>query len=553
MTEHLQALLEKAGEKNADAVLASFAERQGVPAPDVSTIKAWSRILEKSGNDIRSLIPRYDKRGNGKPRYPEKVAELAMEAIRKVYLTEQRNSVAETLSTLENFIERENLSRAEDKRLPVPRRKFLDNLIQGMDAYEVYLARYGKKMAKIKFREALHSCELALEPLDRVEIDHTTLDLMVVDENTFLVLGRPVLTIALDRCSRCVLGYHIGYDPPGYLAVMKCLRHAIAPKEYVRKKYPAVHNIWPCWGSMGLLVVDNGREFHGKALEQSALSLQIDIRYCPTRKPWFKGAVERFFRTANSSLFHTLPGTTFSNIQNKGDYQSLLHAAVTEQDLNELLHMWICDVYHQSISRSTIRTPSSLWRERIRAELQVLPDSMELLDINLYSVGKRKIWHYGIEFNNLTYNNEELHKIFRKYGNTEITVKWDTSDLGYIYALNEEENYYIKVECTWFSYASGLSLWLHKKIREEALAQNGKASKSELNDAKARIREKVAEMLGNKRLVTRKMAARAGQSLFRKQQNPQPVSGCDVNVNDPNLEIEDIESTETLSEYEILE
>jgi len=548
--------VEKAGEGNADAVLASLSERHGMPAPSIKTVQSWSKILKKSGNDIRSLIPRFDKRGNGNQRYPDKVVELAMEAIGKVYLTEDRYSVETTLSILQNLIDRENLRRPENDQLPLPGRKFIDNLIEKMDVYEVYLARYGKQMASIKFRQALQSGELVLDPLDRVEFDHTILDALAVDEKTFLVLGRPTLTVAIDRCTRCVLGYHIGYDPPSYLSVMKCLRHAIAPKDYVREKYPSIVNSWQCWGLMSLLVVDNGREFHGKALEQALLSLMIDIRYCPVRKPWFKGAVERFFRSANTSLFHTLPGTTFSNIQDKGDYQSLLHAAITERDLHELIHKWICDVYHQTVSRSTLRTPASLWRERIRSELQVLPDSLELLDINLFSTDTRKLWHYGIEINNLTYNNDELSKLLKKRGKIDVTVKFDTSDLGYIYVLDEVENYYIKVECTWFSYASGLSLWLHKKIRQEALAQYGKASKSALNEAKAKIKEKVAEMLENKKLFTRKRAARAGQSLFPQQQNPQPYSGTDANVNDPNLENEDFEGTDSadnLSEYEITE
>ena len=166
-----------------------------------------------------------------------------------------------------------------------------------------------KEPPKYIFVKPSLSGERVKHPLQRVEIDHTTLDLIVVDETRLLPLGRPTLTIIIDRCTRCILGYYIGYEPASYISVMKALSHAIKPKSYVKQKYPDVENIWPCWGIPDLLIVDNGPEFHSNDLEAAASIDQFRHPVLSRKKPWLKGAVERHFRTQSVSLIHTLPGT----------------------------------------------------------------------------------------------------------------------------------------------------------------------------------------------------------------------------------------------------
>lgn len=343
------------------AELQKVANDQGdAKPPDKSTVCRWTKKYKGSGNNICSLIPNVSKRGNKKARYPEEVVNIALRVIREIYLNINKNSIDETLSAIRHAIRTENMRHLDCEKLPIPGRKFVRNIITAMDVYELERARNGKNAANKRFREAIVSGEIIMEPLERVEIDHTILDLIVVDAKFKLPLGRPTITIALDRCTRCICGYHVGFDPPSYVSVMKCLSNAIKPKEYVKKKYPDVQNNWPCWGIPDLVVVDNALEFHGKDFEAAALSLLIDIRYCPGGEPWWKGAVERAFRTMGTSLIHTVPGTTFSNIIEKGDYNSLKMAIITEADLNELLNIWICDVYHQTVHRATSRTPNSL-------------------------------------------------------------------------------------------------------------------------------------------------------------------------------------------------
>jgi putative transposase len=50
---------------------------------------------------------------------------------------------------------------------------------------------------------------------------------------------------------------------------------------------------------------------------------------------------------------HLLPGTTFSNIAAKGDYDSEKHAAVTLDELERWLVHAITGVYHRNVCRET--------------------------------------------------------------------------------------------------------------------------------------------------------------------------------------------------------
>jgi hypothetical protein len=80
-----------------------------------------------------------------------------------------------------------------------------------------------------------------------VQIDHTKLDVIVVDEEQRLPIGRPWITLAIDVYSRMVLGFYISLDPPGAIATSLCIAHAALPKE-TRLAKRGIVGSWPCWG-----------------------------------------------------------------------------------------------------------------------------------------------------------------------------------------------------------------------------------------------------------------------------------------------------------------
>jgi len=201
-----------------------------------------------------------------------------------------------------------NRFRDLDDQLPLPDVSSLHDQVNKLDDYDVIEARYGKKIADEKYRAVLQGAR-PTRPLERVECDHTTTDLFVVDPVTMLPIGRAFLTWMVDVYTKMILGFYISFNPPSYLTVMECLKHAIRPKTYVREKYSNIRNDWKVYGIPEVLVVDNAREFHGHNLKDACHQLGIVLQFSPRGKPWIRTTVERSFRTIATQLHHQMPGT----------------------------------------------------------------------------------------------------------------------------------------------------------------------------------------------------------------------------------------------------
>jgi putative transposase len=231
-----------------------------------------------------------------------------------------------------------------------------------------------------------------------------------------LPLGRPTITSALDEHTRCPIGFYTSFEPPSCLAVMRCLKHAILPKTYIQREFPAVKNRWECYGVLELVVVDSPPEFHSSHFERACLQLGVDTQYAKVLVPWYKGKLERFQGTLNHDLMHGNPGTTFSNILERDEYDASQHAVVLLSTFREMLHKWIIDVYLQTPHRGIKDTPAHRWNSEMIDLPPPLPPSASELDVVLGMVAQRVVFHYGIELAGLKYNSLELGELLRRIG-----------------------------------------------------------------------------------------------------------------------------------------
>ena len=132
---------------------------------------------------------------------------------------------------------------------------------------------------------------------------------------------------------------------------------------------------WPTYGIPEQIVVDNAKEFHGGNFKDACWQLGVEVEYSPPGRAWFRGTVERWFGTLNQRLLHELPGTTFSNIFDKKDYDPQKHAVISLNALLEMIHVWIVDIYHQSVHRGIRDIPHRRWMEAVVNDLPNLPAS----------------------------------------------------------------------------------------------------------------------------------------------------------------------------------
>jgi putative transposase len=345
-------------------------------------------------------------------------------------------------------------------------------------------------------------------PLERVEIDHTRSDLVVIDDRDDLPLGRLTLTYCLDTATRYPLGYYLGFEPPSYLTVMECLHHAIQPKDEVRKQYGTDHE-WLAYGIPATLVIDNGKEFIGHDLGDACLLLGIVLQYTPVRTPQFKAGVERMFGSLNTMFFHALPGTTFSNPGERGDYNSAGQACVYFSEVDKLLNIFLVDIYAERFHRGLNGIPARHWEEKVQHGFApALPPSAEELSILLGRTTTRVLHHYGIEFASLRYNCDDLITLRTRLKGKTAKIKYHPADLSCLYVYDSFERQYIRVPALAQEYTQGLSLWKHRVIRQAVLEEQDQVDLVALGKAKRKIQHIVDAGRQRKRQNTRARIAR---------------------------------------------
>lgn len=480
-----------------------------------------------SGGDVRAFVPLYRRRGNRKRKFTgrqkrkgqkftetekrkaEEVALVIDEVINSEFMTEQRLSVAEVYDRLEQRIADINQFREVNDRLPIPHADSLYDIIRNMDEYEKDSARYGKLYAEQKHEQRKQGPR-PTRPLERVEIDHTTLDLFIIDSETKLPVGRPTVTVIIDKYSRMIVGMHVGFDPPGYLSVMLCLLHAITPKKYIETDFPSVENKWNTYGIPEQIIVDNAREFYSEDFEDACLQLGMLPSYSPIKHPWYKASIERFFGTQNRRLLHNQPGTTFSNIVDREDYDPKKNAVISFAAFMEMLHIWIVDVYSQDLHRGLGDIPAQVWEKGIKEFPPTLPRRKQELRILVGQIEQRKISHSGIKLFNLTYNDERLALLRRELRGKKAKLKFNPDDLSIIYVHNPKDDSYLSVLAEDQEYTKGLSLWQHEVIQHYVRKNlRSHINRDSLRRAKKRIQSIVdREWLQNHKSATKKTLAR---------------------------------------------
>ena len=90
--------------------------------------------------------------------------------------------------------------------------------------------RCGPKAARDQYAPAIGALE-ATWPLSLVQIDHTLVDVIVVDRASRQPLQRPWLTLAVDVASRMVAGFYLTLEPPSVTSVALAIQSLVLPKQ----------------------------------------------------------------------------------------------------------------------------------------------------------------------------------------------------------------------------------------------------------------------------------------------------------------------------------
>ncbi len=494
---------------------------QNPPSP--VTVYRWYRELIRHQGDCRALISRHDRKGGGGSRLHPEVIDLLNKTIDERYLGDKPDSIEAVWQEVVSRVDKRNEFYVAAERLQKPSRATIYRAIKSVDKYDEAAAHFGTRIAKMRFRTSGLGAPVK-RILERVEIDHTPLDLFVIDEITGLPQGRPTVTIAIDAYSKMPVGMHIGFSGTSIEAVFACIRHALVPKTYIKEDYPEIKHDWPCYGHFESLVCDNGFEFHSLELERIALELGTQLHFCPKRQPYYKGSIERFLKTLNYQFSRMLPGHSFAKWFQREDYDPLKDAVLTFDQLLRFVHRWIVDVYMQDLNRGINSSPYRKWAEGAAVSQPRLPPNLDRLDIMLGRTIGRTVFHYGIELHNLRYNGPALLSLRRQYGEqVKVEVRYYFDDLSVIHVIDPITKQAIPVLALDLEYTRGLNLNQHRLICARAREINeGTIDSSSIARAMSEIREITREMSFSKSQRTRQRAAKI--KGVKQRSTPPPAS-----------------------------
>jgi len=270
---------------------------------------------------------------------------------------------------------------------------------------------------------------VAARPLDIVQIDHTPVDVMVVDAETRQGTTRPWLTLAIDVHTRMVVGYHLSLNEPSVISVGLCLLNAVFDKTALMADM-GVDAPWPTMGLPQAILVDNGAEFRGKAFLRGCEEHGVAVDWRPPGTPRYGGHIERLIGTQMNAL-HVIAGSTGSSVGDRQGRDAQERATLTMRELERWLVLEIAGKYHQRVHAALQRPPIALWRELTGSIPLRLPTDRLRFWVAFLPEERRQLRRDGIHLFGVRYWSPALAQ---DIGHTaQLAVRYDPRDISRVF------------------------------------------------------------------------------------------------------------------------
>jgi putative transposase len=412
-----------------------------------TTLYRWLKDYSATRR-LSVLLPPKPSGGRGKSRLESAAESIVTSVVKSFYLKPERPTVEDT------FREVERLCRLAD--VPAPHPATVRRRIASISEEEVMRRRFGEKRARKQFSPAVGDFPGADSPLAVVQIDHTEVDVVIVDEQHRRPIGRPYLTVAIDVFSRVIVGYYLSLDPPNSTSVGMCLLHALLPKD----AWLAARQIdanWPCWGLMRTVHVDNAKEFRGRVLERACQEYGIALEFRPKLEPQFGGHIERLLGTKMKAV-QRLRGSLFSNPTARGAYRSNDRATFTLDELDAWIARFVAGIYHNRFHRGIGTTPLARWQSGILGGpaapgigIPARIEDPERLRLDFLPFEERTVQASGVQIDCIHYYADILRPYINASSPTERRTKRkflfrrDPRDISVVQFLDPSTNRYYPV------------------------------------------------------------------------------------------------------------
>ncbi len=393
------------------------------------------------------LIVNKPSGGAGKSRTLNNQESILIDVIGEIYLKRQKPSVAHVYRQVKNRCKAEGISSIG--RSTVYRRcKAIDQQIKDKK-------RRGAKATRDKYAQTMEGYQEASRPLEIIQIDHTLMDIIIVDDETRQPIGRPWLTIAIDVYSRMVYGFYISLDDPSAMSTALCLQMAVFKKDAWLTEHGIDHS-WDIYGLLEALHMDNGTDFHSVTLKRGCEKHRVHMIYRPVGKPEYGAHIERLIGTFMEYM-KVLPGATFSDIDEKEDYDSEKYSIMTFSETVKWFATLVTGQYHKEKHSVLCMSPEKKFLEGLQGNAMcpgaginriVTNEDEFLMDFTPFFM--KTVQNYGIQIDKVRYNCKELKRFLQdidpKTGKKrKFLVRRDPRNISVVNFYDPESQIYITV------------------------------------------------------------------------------------------------------------
>lgn len=320
-----------------------------------------------------------------------------------------------------------------ERGLPVPTRLTVTKKIKSAHPKsELVRLKEGAEVANQLYK-AKPGKHIAESPLSWVQMDHTLVDIILLANDRISTIGRPWLTVLIDKCTRVILGYYLSLHAPSALSVACALTHAVLRKKDYLARHKLEGDDYPFYGLPKVLHMDNAAEFKSAKFQKACSLFGIETKYRPYGGKHFGGHVERYIGTMMNSKVHLLKGTTMSNVVARRGLDSEKEATMTFSDFSAWFAREIV-IYHSTVHSELKKSPRKAWFDYF-APHHTVPFPPQISDplqfrLNFMQEDSRKIHPEGILFKGNVYWDPVLSPYV---GSDNVPIKFDPFSMRQIW------------------------------------------------------------------------------------------------------------------------
>ena len=447
----IRALLAKGGGRFDPAAVRAAATELGIGRTTLYRFISLFRAAEVTS----ALLPARRGRPRGTRSLDVERERIIAEEIETFYLRAERPRLSDLVERI--------AARCNQRGLTAPNWRTVNRRVKSIDA----AARASKRRdaAALQDLVAVPGEFEAARPLDVVQIDHTPVDVFVVDAETRLGMTRPWLTLAIDVHTRMVVGLHLSIEAPSVISVGLCLLNAIFDKT-AHLETVAIDAAWPAIGLPRAVHVDNGAEFHSKAFGRGCAEHGIHIDWRPPGAPRYGGHIERLIGTHMGAV-HVLTGSTGHSVADRQGRDPRERATMTMRELERWLLLEI-GKYHHKVHASLHRPPIAVWRDHTAdAPLRLPPDRLRFW-VGFLPEERRQLRRDGIHLFGIRYWSPALSQDVGR-GEQRLVVRYDPRDLSTVF-VRRTNGHFVEARYRTLSHPP-ISLWERNAAMRELKAK----------------------------------------------------------------------------------